>query len=164
MILYKRRTELIHEAKYSAHYDVEPSAYETLYGLPRKVEFCSKCVISNQRPNSVVEFQHTVESEKETISFDTENVCDACRLADKKRLEIDWVEREAQLKELCDQHRKNGAAYDCLVPGSGGKDSFYAAHLLKYKYGMNPLTVTWAPHIYTDWGWRNFQAWINAGF
>jgi N-acetyl sugar amidotransferase len=29
---------------------------------------------------------------------------------------------------------------------------------------MNPLTVTWAPHIYTDWGWKNFQAWINAGF
>jgi N-acetyl sugar amidotransferase len=29
---------------------------------------------------------------------------------------------------------------------------------------MNPLTVTWAPHIHTDWGWKNFQAWIHAGF
>jgi len=29
---------------------------------------------------------------------------------------------------------------------------------------MNPLTVTWAPHIYTQWGWENFQAWIGAGF
>ena len=38
------------------------------------------------------------------------------------------------------------------------------AHLLKYKYGMNPLTCTWAPHIYTDWGWKNHQAWIHAGF
>ena len=28
---------------------------------------------------------------------------------------------------------------------------------------MNPLTVTWAPSIYTDWGWRNFQRWIDAG-
>jgi N-acetyl sugar amidotransferase len=51
-----------------------------------------------------------------------------------------------------------------LVPGSGGKDSFYQSHVLKYKYGMNPLTVTWAPHIYTDWGWKNFQAWLEAGF
>ena len=50
------------------------------------------------------------------------------------------------------------------MPGSGGKDSFYAAHLLKYKYGMHPLTVTWAPHIYTPWGWQNFEAWIHAGF
>ena len=51
-----------------------------------------------------------------------------------------------------------------LVPGSGGKDSVYAAHVLKYKYGMNPLTVTWAPHIYTEVGWRNFQSWLHAGF
>ena len=50
------------------------------------------------------------------------------------------------------------------MPGSGGKDSFYAAHILKYKYGMHPLTVTWAPHIYTPWGWDNMQAWIPAGF
>ncbi|MFM7830022.1 MAG: N-acetyl sugar amidotransferase, partial [Actinomycetota bacterium] len=50
------------------------------------------------------------------------------------------------------------------VPGSGGKDSFVAAHMLKYKYGMHPLTVTWAPHVYTEWGWRNFQRWIHAGF
>jgi N-acetyl sugar amidotransferase len=28
---------------------------------------------------------------------------------------------------------------------------------------MHPLTVTWAPHIYTDWGWKNFHSWINAG-
>jgi hypothetical protein len=29
---------------------------------------------------------------------------------------------------------------------------------------MHPLTVTWAPHVYTEWGWRNFQAWLHAGF
>ena len=29
---------------------------------------------------------------------------------------------------------------------------------------MHPLTVTWAPHMYTTWGWDNFQAWIHAGF
>ena len=50
------------------------------------------------------------------------------------------------------------------MPGSGGKDSFYQAHMLKYEFGMHPLTVTWAPHVYTDWGWRNHQAWIHAGF
>ena len=29
---------------------------------------------------------------------------------------------------------------------------------------MHPLTVTWAPHIYTDVGWKNFQSWIHSGF
>ena len=137
---------------------------EVKYGLPREVKFCTRCVISNQRPNSAVEFQHTRESKKQTIAFDAEGVCDACRFAEQKRNFIDWDAREKALRELCDRFRKTDGSYDCLVPGSGGKDSFYAAHVLKYKYGMHPLTVTWAPHVYTDWGWRNHQAWINAGF
>jgi len=135
----------------------------TKYGLPTDVRFCKKCVISNQRPNSAVEFQHTTDSKKSTIGFDENGICDACKVAETKK-QIDWKDREEQLKELCNRYRKNDGSYDCLVPGSGGKDSFYAAHILKYKYNMNPLTVTWAPHIYTDWGWKNFQAWINAGF
>ena len=137
---------------------------ETKYGLPNDVSFCKKCVISNQRPNSAAEHQHTSSSKKETIHFDEEGVCDACRAAEKKQNVIDWDLREQELKELCDRYRRNDGRYDCLVPGSGGKDSFYQAHVLKYKYGMNPLTVTWAPHIYTEWGWKNFQAWLGAGF
>ena len=49
------------------------------------------------------------------------------------------------------------------MPGSGGKDSAYTAHILKYKYDMNPLTVTWAPHLYTDIGWKNFNNWMHIG-
>jgi N-acetyl sugar amidotransferase len=137
---------------------------QALYGLPEKVAFCASCVVSNQRPNSAVEFEHTRQSKKTTIRFDASGVCDACRAAEAKAGAIDWEERERRLRALCDAHRRDDGHYDCLVPGSGGKDSFYAAHRLKYDYGMHPLTVTWAPHIYTDWGWRNFQAWIHAGF
>jgi N-acetyl sugar amidotransferase len=137
---------------------------ETLYGLPAEVKFCRRCVISNQRPNSAVEYQHTSESKKVTIAFDAEGICDACRFAERKRQGIDWAERDRELRELCDRHRRTDGGYDCLVPGSGGKDSFYAAHMLKHEYGMHPLTCTWAPHIYTEWGWKNQQAWIHAGF
>jgi N-acetyl sugar amidotransferase len=137
---------------------------EAKYGLPRQIAFCRHCVISNQRPNSAVEFKHTRESRKATINFDNEGVCDACRLAEEKKSTIDWAERESRLIALCDRFRSRNGSYDCLVPGSGGKDSFYAAHVLKNKYGMHPLTVTWAPHVYTEWGWKNFQAWIHAGF
>jgi N-acetyl sugar amidotransferase len=134
------------------------------YGLPEDVVFCRECVISNQRPNSAREYGHTIDSKKATIAFDENGVCDACRMAKQKRVEIDWIERERQLKELCDRSRSRNGSYDCIVPGSGGKDSFYAAHVLRTRFGMHPLTVTWAPHIYTDWGWKNFQSWIHAGF
>lgn len=136
---------------------------QVMYGLPPKVQFCARCVISNQRPNSAAEYVHTAQSKKATINFDEEGVCDACRAAEVKA-KVDWKQRDKELRELCDRHRRDDGRYDCLVPGSGGKDSFYQAHMLKYEYGMHPLTVTWAPHLYTDWGWKNFQAWIAAGF
>ena len=135
----------------------------TMYGLPQEVVFCKRCVISNQRPNSAVEYQHTKASKKKTIHFDEEGICDACRFAERKNQVIDWEERERALIEVCNQHRSKDGSYDCIVPGSGGKDSFYASHILRTKYGMHPLTVTWAPHIYTEWGWKNFQSWIHAG-
>ena len=37
-------------------------------------------------------------------------------------------------------------------------------YVLKYEFGMRPLTVTWSPNIYADWGWKNHQAWLAAGF
>lgn len=133
------------------------------YGLPADVVYCKKCIITNQRPNSAVEYKHTKDSKKATIQFDDDGTCDACRFAERKHKTIDWAEREKILLELCEKHRKHDGSYDCIVPGSGGKDSFYASHILKTKYGMHPLTVTWAPHIYTKWGWENFQAWIHSG-
>jgi len=136
---------------------------DVFYGLPKQVSYCKTCVISNQRPNSAVEYKHTKDTKKATINFNTDGVCDACTFTERKRNSIDWVDREKQLRELCGKHIKNDGSYDCILPGSGGKDSFYASHILKTKYGMHPLTVTWAPHVYTDWGWKNFQCWIHAG-
>ena len=134
-----------------------------LYGLPMDVRFCRSCVISNQRPSSTAEFKNDGKVPKQAIHFDDHDICDACLVKDQKS-SIDWDAREQELRELCDRHRRTDGRYDCLVPGSGGKDSFIQAHLLKYKYGMHPLTCTWAPHIYTDWGWKNHQAWVHAGF
>lgn len=134
------------------------------YGLPAKVKYCRMCVLSNQRPASAVEYRHDRATKKLTVPIDDEGICDACKIHKLKHGTIRWAEREAELRELCSKFRRNNGQHDCVVPGSGGKDSIYAAYLLKYKYGMNPLTVTWAPHIHTPWGWDNFQAWIHAGF
>ena len=137
--------------------------FETYYGLPAEVKFCKKCVMSNQRPSSAIEFKHTKDSKKSTLHFDGEGVCDACRTAEQKD-SINWNNREEELVKLLDQYRRNDGGYDCLVPGSGGKDSAYQAHVLKYKYGMNPLTVTWPPILYTDYGYKNWKNWIDSGF
>ena len=132
-------------------------------GLPEEVIFCKKCTMSNQRPSSVIEFKNTQNENKPTLQIGRDGVCSACEYQVIKDTQIDWKLREKELQELCNQYRKSDGNYDCIIPGSGGKDSSFTAHILKYKYGMNPLTVTWAPHKYTDIGWKNFQNWIHVG-
>lgn len=139
------------------------SNYQAYYGLPSEVKFCKKCVISNQRPSSTVEFKNVAGEKKEVIDFDEEGVCSACRYHDTKDKNIDWDEREQILWKLLDQYRSKDGSYDVIVPGSGGKDSAFTSHILKYKYKMNPLTVTWAPHLYTEIGFRNFTNWMYVG-
>ncbi len=135
----------------------------SLYGLPEKIKFCSKCVMSNQKPNSIVEFRggSLGNDKKRTGIFFLNNICSACNYSEKKK-KIDWKKREKQLKELLSKFRKKNG-YDVLVPSSGGKDSSYTAHVLKYKYNMNPLTVTWAPNMFTNIGWNNFNNLSNLG-
>lgn len=139
-------------------------AHQAYYGLPPEVHYCKKCVISNQRPSSTVEYKNRANAPKTTISFDENGVCAPCKFAETKDSLIDWEEREEELRALCDGFRSKQGNYDCIVPGSGGKDSAFTSHILKHKFKMNPLTVTWSPHIYTDVGLRNFQNWINSGF
>ncbi|MDG1143438.1 MAG: N-acetyl sugar amidotransferase [Burkholderiales bacterium] len=136
---------------------------EVMHGLPRHVEFCRNCVISNQRPSSVVEYEKTKGDAQVTITFGKDGICDACNYQKQKDSSIDWVDRERHLLKLLDDHRRSDGGYDVIVPGSGGKDSAFTSHILKYKYGMNPLTVTWAPHKYTEIGWKNFENWIHIG-
>lgn len=119
------------------------------YNLPSEVRFCKKCTISNQRPR---------------ITFDENGVCSACNYAEYKRSNIDWHQREAELVDLCNRHRKSNGEYDVIVPCSGGKDGSFVAHMLKYKYGMNPLAVTWAPLKATELGRKNLDAFIASGF
>lgn len=118
--------------------------------------------MSNQRPASSIEFKHNKEHKHRALNLDDNGVCDACRAAEDKE-RIDWKKREDELLKLLDKHRRNDGQYDCIVPGSGGKDSAMQAHILKYKYGMHPLTITWPPILYTDYGRKNFLNWIEVG-
>lgn len=137
--------------------------HEAFYGLPQEVKFCKKCVISNQRPSSTIEFKNEKGEKKSVISFSDDGICSACIYHAEKETNIDWASRDDDLQKLLAGFRSTDGSYDVIVPGSGGKDSAYTAHILKYKYGMNPLTVTWAPHLYTDIGMKNFQEWMHTG-
>lgn len=117
--------------------------------LPKEVKFCRNCVVSNQRP---------------LTDLNEQGVCSACVWAYEKDNVVNWAERERELQELCNQHRSKDGSYDVIVPGSGGKDSAYVAHQLKYKYKMNPLCITWAPFDWTNIGWKNLKGFVGTGY
>jgi N-acetyl sugar amidotransferase len=134
---------------------------KTYFGLPPKVIFCKKTLISNQRPNSSIEFEHSIKSKKKTLRIDSNGLSDSWKYSRRKK-KINFKLREEKLLKLLDKHRGKGE-FDCIVPGSGGKDSCFASNILKFKYGMNPLTVTWPPILYTSYGYKNFKNWLNLG-
>jgi len=112
------------------------------------IVFCKKCTMSSARPR---------------ITFNEEGVCSACLFAETKA-KTDWAFRENELEVLCQKHRSHDGSFDVVVPVSGGKDGGFVAHQLKYKYGMNPLCVSFAPLIPTEIGQQNLRAFINSGF
>jgi N-acetyl sugar amidotransferase len=97
---------------------------------------------------------------KPTIIFDDEGVCSGCRYHESRmKLEVDWDERLKMFEQILDEARRlaisRGNSHDCIVPVSGGKDSHYQVWLLKKKYGMNPLLVTFNHAFNTPSGNRN---------
>ena len=71
------------------------------YNLLKKIIFCKKCVMSNQRPGSISEFFHTKDRKdaKYLKINEQDGICDACKQNDIKN-NIDWKEREKKLIKL----------------------------------------------------------------
>lgn len=110
---------------------------------PPRMQYCTRCVYPAVTATP--------------LTFDENGVCSGCRTHEEQKA-IDWATRERWFRELCDEYRsKDGKRYDCLIPVSGGKDSFYQVHLLKMVYKMNPLLVTYNENNETDLGKRNIQ-------
>lgn len=76
-------------AKYAP--DIPQAKREAYFGLPRQVQFCKECVMSNQKPNSCYEFEHTPRSQKKTMVIQPDGVCDACHACRDKEVAIDWA-------------------------------------------------------------------------
>jgi len=114
------------------------------------MEYCKRCCYpANARPG---------------IVFDEEGVCSGCRLIESRK-DIDWQEREdelvALLQEYAARQRAANNPYDCIIPVSGGKDSTFQTWLVKEKYGLNPLLVSYNHTFNTPLGLRNLANLID---
>ncbi len=101
--------------------------------------YCSKCLYPSTKPN---------------LNFDADGVCSACNSFGMRK-EINWKKREEEFHKLMSKFKRIDN-YDCIVPGSGGKDSFYQVWLLK-KLGYNPLIVTASTDSLSNIGRENLD-------
>lgn len=90
------------------------------------------------------------------LQFDDEGVCSGCRGSEQKR-EIDWAERRRLFGELIEKYRSKDGGYDCIIPVSGGKDSYFQTHVMTKEFGLKPLLVTYHANNYLPEGAVNLE-------
>jgi len=105
------------------------------------IEFCKHCLYSTSHPLG--------------LTLDEEGVCSGCRIHEEKDT-LDWAERWSKLEALVNPYRnKDGSNYDCIIPVTGGQDSYYIVYLAKVRLGLNPLLVTYNKYFNTPLGISN---------
>ena len=109
--------------------------------MKHKISYCKKCVMPS--------------SSAIPVEFDENGICSGCATAIQK-IEVDWNRRKKQFQNLLDQYQNN-SNYDCIIPVSGGKDSYFQVHMVKNVFKMNPLLVTYNANNWTKTGYENLH-------
>lgn len=111
------------------------------------MKHCKRCAMPDTRPGSI---------------FDEEGVCQACRNYEKRKT-VDWEDREEELRGICDKYRSDDSSYDCIIPVSGGKDSYFLTHIMTTEMDMHPLLVTVTDSFtHTEAGKHNLRNMIET--
>lgn len=95
------------------------------------------------------------------LILDDDGVCSGCRVHEEK-YQINWKDKERELEQLLSHYKaRPDTYYDCVIPVSGVGDDFFIVDLIKNKYGLNPLLVTYNTHFSTKVGIRNLARLIT---
>ncbi|HRE40708.1 MAG TPA: N-acetyl sugar amidotransferase [Ignavibacteria bacterium] len=106
----------------------------------KKMRYCTKCVYPMVSVN---------------LDIDDDGVCSSCRTFELfEELNSDfWDKRKKKFDEIIEKRKKeNKDNYDCVIPVSGGKDSYYQTHVMASEYGLKPLLVTYHGNNYLPEG------------
>ncbi len=87
------------------------------------------------------------------ITFDAQGVCSGCQVHREKN-QLNWRQRQAELKTIFDSQRQQ-SRYDCIIPVTGGQDSFFTVHYAVHILGLNPLLVNFNRTFNSKEGIRN---------
>ena len=107
------------------------------------MKFCKSCFYPENHPLG--------------ITFDSHGLCSGCQVHHEKDTNI-WDEKRNRLQTILLHYKsKMQGRYDCIIPVSGGKDSFFTVHTIKNDFGLNPLLVSYNRYYNTAGGIRNLE-------
>ena len=105
------------------------------------IETCKRCLYDTSHPLGLI--------------IDDDGICSGCRIHEEKNT-LDWSHRFQLLETLVKDYRcKEKNNYDCIIPVSGGMDSYFIVYIVKEKLGLNPLLVNYNKYWNTPLGVRN---------
>jgi len=105
------------------------------------MRYCNRCLYPENHPLH--------------LTFDEDGVCSGCRVHEEKDT-LDWTARAERLEAILSRYRGKGdARYDCIVPVSGARDSYFIVDMVRRRFGMNPLLVSYNRQFNTPRGIRN---------
>ena len=117
------------------------------------IKFCKSCLNPSTKPNT---------------QFDSNGFCPVCQYEKKKKVKKnEWNLRKKKLIELISwAKRYKKTSYDCIVPISGGKDSYRQSFYVRDKLKLKPLLVSnsYPPEQSTYLGDKNLDNLIKHGF
>ncbi len=102
---------------------------------------CSKCLYKTSHPLGLI--------------LDSDGLCSGCKVHEEKD-SLDWAAKFQELKKLTTSYKvRSSSNYDCVVPVTGGQDSFFIVHTIVHKLGMNPLLVNFNRNFNSAVGLKN---------
>ena len=111
------------------------------------MNYCKRCIMPNTRPDQYLNSQ---------------GICNACLSYDYQN-KINWKKRNTDLLEIIKRKNLSKDRWNCVVPGSGGKDSTYQIIRAK-ELGLNPVFVTASTCDLSEIGRKNLENIKNIGF
>jgi len=116
---------------------------------PSNPKICQRCILPENFPG---------------ISFDEKGICNYCRREER------FIEKNAEKKaafrdrldELVIEGKGQNESYDAVVAYSGGKDSSYTLKLLKERYGIRLLSITFDNHFVSPKARENIRKITDA--
>jgi len=108
------------------------------------MKLCQRCILPETFPG---------------IKFDDQDVCNHCRREESTLAKA--PEKKAQYRDRLDQLirdvKEKAFTYDAIMAYSGGKDSSYTLKLLRQRYDLRMLALTFDNHFVSPAAWENIK-------